>query len=255
VVAGTSMSWRALVVGFCVALALGCEKKTPPVAIGSATSLRAAMPKLIDAYEASHPGHDVVATYAASGELRNQVLAGAPLDALCLAGATPLDDLIKAGRVDPGSRQVLASYNLVLVGRRGGAPLTFDTLVSALPPGERLAVGDPRTVPAGEYARDYLRAKGVWDALQPRLVMGANVAAVLAYARRGEAVGAIVYDTELHGLDDLVELDTAKGAEAPHPKVVAGTVSGGREEGAQFLRFIASPSGQKVLGDLGFGPP
>jgi molybdate transport system substrate-binding protein len=72
-------------------------------------------------------------------------------------------------------------------------------------------VGDPRTVPAGEYARDYLRAKGVWDALQPRLVMGANVAAVLAYARRGEAVAAVVYDTELHGLDDLVALDTATG--------------------------------------------
>ena len=154
------MSWRALVVGISfAALGFGCEKKAAPLAVGSATSLRAAMPKLIDAYESSHPGHEVVATYAASGELKNQVLAGAPLDVLCLAGATPLDDLIKAGRVDPASRQVLASYNLVLVGKRGGPHLTFDTLLSALPPGERLAVGDPRTVPAGEYARDYLRAR------------------------------------------------------------------------------------------------
>ena len=250
------MSWRALVVGISfAALGFGCEKKAAPLAVGSATSLRAAMPKLIDAYESSHPGHEVVATYAASGELKNQVLAGAPLDVLCLAGATPLDDLIKAGRVDPASRQVLASYNLVLVGKRGGPHLTFDTLLSALPPGERLAVGDPRTVPAGEYARDYLRAKGGWDALQPRLVMGANVAAVLAYAGRGEAVAAVVYDTELHGLDDLVALDSARGADAPHPKVVAGTVNGARDEATQFLRFIGSPPGQKVLGELGFGPP
>ncbi len=247
------LPWLALAIGLAV-LGQGCTRAEPEVTLGAATSLREVVPALIHAYEAAGPaGHPrVTATYAASGDLKKQVEAGAPLDAVLLAGARPLDELAAEGRVDAASRRTLASNELVLVGKRAAA-LTFDTLTT-LPAGEHLAVGDPRTVPAGEYARDYLRGLGEWDALEPRLVLGANVAAVLVYARRGEAAAAIVYRTELRGVTDLAILDAAHGPSAPHPKVVAATVTGGKPGAAAFLEFVASPAGQQVLASFGFGP-
>jgi molybdate transport system substrate-binding protein len=212
------------------------------------------MPALVRAYEAAHPGSHVTVTYGASGEVARQVEAGAPIDVVLLAGEGPLERLVQRGRVDTASRRRVASNGLVLVGPRGGKVLTFETLLS-LPEGERLAVGDPRTVPAGEYARDYLAALGEWDALQPHLVYGGNVAATLVYARRGEAAAAVVYRTEARGMDDLVVLDVAKGPRAPRPVVVGGSVRGGRAEADEFLRFAASDGARDLLVSFGFDPP
>jgi molybdate transport system substrate-binding protein len=233
-----------------------CKKESlrNELTVAAATSLREVMPELARAYEASHPGLHVSATYAASGELRRQVEAGAPVDVVLFAGPGPVDDLVTEGHAERASRRVVASNEMVLVGPKGGPPLTFATLTT-LPSDEKLAVGDPHTVPAGEYAREYLTTLGEWEALQNRVVLGANVAAVLVYARRGEVSAAIVYRTELRGAPDLVVLDQARGAGAPHPEVVGAVVQGGRPGAADFLGFVASPAGQAVLASFGFGSP
>ncbi len=247
-------AFRPALLALLVSTVVTCKHPPPELTIAAATSLREVVPALIEAYVAAHPGAQVTATYGASGGLKAQVAAGAPVDAVLFAGPRSLDELVADGKVDGPSCRTLASNELVLVGKPGGPRLTFESL-DALPEGERLAVGDPRTVPAGEYAKDYLRALGEWDVLQPHLVTGANVAAVLVYARRGEATAAIVYRTELRSVSDLVVLDVAHGPLAPHPKVVGGVVHGGRAEGGAFLDFVASPEGEKVLTAWGFGPP
>jgi len=247
---------RLLVLLAGLAAASACKRESEPreLFVAAASSLREAMPVLARTYETRHPDLRVSATYAASGELRRQVESGAPVDVVLLAGAGPVDGLVAGGRAERTSRRAVASNTMVLVGRKGGRPLTFATLTT-LPLDEKLAIGDPRTVPAGEYARDYLTTLGEWDALQPRLVLGANVAAVLVYARRGEASAAIVYRTELRAAPDLVVLDEARGADAPHPEVVGAVIQGGRREAADFLKFVASPEGQAVLASFGFEPP
>jgi len=181
---------------------------------------------------------------------------GAPIDAVLLAAARPVQELADEGRVDPTTRRVLATNTLVLVGRKGGPPLTFATL-EALAPGEHLAIGEPGAVPAGEYARAWLTALGKWDALRGRLVLGGDVTAVLAYARRGEVAAAIVYKTEARGVADIVVLDEARGTGAPRAEVVAAVVRGARraDEAGAFIAFVASPDGQRILADFGFGPP
>jgi molybdate transport system substrate-binding protein len=226
------------------------------VTVAAAASLRAVLPELARAYQAHHPGARVTATYGASGDLKKQVEGGAPVDAVLFAAAQPVDDLVAKGLAEASSRRVVATNALVLVGPRGGKPLTFATL-DALPPGEHLAVGDPGAVPAGAYARSFLVALGEWPALQGRLVLGGDVAAVLAYARRGEVAAAVVYRTELRGIDDVVVLDEARGPSAPRPEVVGAVVRGARAAGeaGAFLGFVAAPEGQKILGDFGFGPP
>jgi molybdate transport system substrate-binding protein len=89
------------------------------------------------------------------------------------------------------------------------------------------------------------------------MVFGGDVAAVLAYARRGEAAAAIVYRTDVRGLTDVVVLDQARGAWAPRAEVVVAVTKNGRNaaRALSFLEFIAGAEGKKALGDFGFGPP
>jgi molybdate transport system substrate-binding protein len=256
----SARSWSGICALLAVsfALALGCKKEPPSatqVTLAVAASLRHVMPELVKVYAEKHPGIRVSATYGASGDLRKQVEGGAPLDAVIFASGKPVDDLIRAGRADAASRKVLATNQLVLIGPRGSRPLTFATL-ETLPDKEKIAIGDPGAVPAGQYAREYLQKIGKWSALQGRTVLGGDVSAVLAYARRGEVAAAIVYKTEVRGIKDVVVFDSA-GADAPRIETVGAVVSGAsaaREAGA-FLTFVASPEGQSILADHGFGPP
>jgi molybdate transport system substrate-binding protein len=138
-----------------------------------------------------------------------------------------------------------------------GPKLTFETLATALPEGERLAIGDPGAVPAGRYAREALERLGAWAALEKRVVLGGNVAAVLAYVERGEVPAAIVYRTELQSAKGVVVLDTAKGEWAPVPEVWASVTSSTkrRAEAAGLVDFMASAEGRQILAKYGFGPP
>lgn len=236
--------------------AVGCQARVRvPVTLAVAASLRKVVPALIAAFLAQQPGANIRAAYGASGDLRKRVKDGAPVDAVLLASGQPVDDLIAAGYVVADSRKVVAGNQLVLIAKTK-RPLTFQTLAQ-LPADEKLALGDPGSVPAGRYARDMLKRLGQWQALDKRLVLAGDVSAVLAYARRGEVAAAIVYATEVRGIDDVVVLDRARGAWAPQPEVVVGLVKDGthQEQARAFLAFVASARGQAIFADHGFGAP
>lgn len=243
----------------CVFIGLGCGRESQPetrVYLATAASLRVVMPDLVTGFGARHPGIVVLPTYGSSGELRKQVEGGAPIDGVIFASAGPVDGLIQSGLVDAGSRRVVATNQLVLIGPKdtNTKNITFATL-SSLPADEKLAVGDPGAVPAGQYARDALQKLGVWESLKGRLVLGSDVAAVLAYARRGEVAAAIVYKTDIQGLTDVVLFDEAKGDWAPRAEVVIGIVKGSKGEGTArlFFDFMASADGRRILAERGFG--
>jgi molybdate transport system substrate-binding protein len=223
--------------------------------IAAAVSLRAAMPEVVKEFEKQYPAPAVTVTYGASGQLRQQVEAGGPIDVVVFASAEHVDLLAERGLIVAGTRRVVASNSLVLVGPAGAAPLTFAT-IDRLPAGEMLAIGEPRSVPAGHYAREALQALGKWETMRDRLVFGGHVAAVLQYARRGEAGAAIVYSTDVQGVDGVVVLDRASGAWAPQVETVAAAVKGGEVEKARvFLDLLASRRGSAIFAAHGFGAP
>lgn len=249
-----SRAWRdlsCLAIVLCAAIACG-GSPTPTLTIAAASSLRTVLPDLIRA--APPEPHVPYATYAASGVLRQQVEAGAPVDVMIFAAAQPIDRLIASGYADAGTRSVLATNQLVLVTPRGGPALSFQNLTS-LSADSRLAIGDPRTVPVGRYAREALARLHAWQALRSKLVFGANVAAVLAYARRGEVDGAFVYATDARTTTDVVVSDRARGDWAPTPLVVAALRPGAPIEARRFLDFLLSEQAQTILRAKGFGPP
>lgn len=222
------------------------------ITVAAAMSLRNVMPGLVEDYRRRSGADEITVTYGATGDLRRQVEAGAPIDAVVFAGEMHVDGLA-ARHLVAGTPRTIAVNALVLVGPRGGAPLTFAG-IEALPAGELLAIGEPESVPAGHYAREALRGLGKWDAMQGRLVYGGHVAAVLQYVRRGEVAAGIVYETDVIGIDEVVVLDRARGAWAPPIATVAAVIAGGREPAAgAFLDFLASPVAQEMLAAHGFG--
>jgi len=253
-----ALPWRigtAIVAMFVtVAVAPGARAESG-LTVAAAISLRDALPEFVTQFEKANPGVPVTVTYGASGQLRQQVEAGAPIDVVVFASAEHVDLLAKRGLAVAGTRRVVATNSLVLIGPTGAAPLTFAT-VDRLPAGEMLATGEPQSVPAGHYAREALQALGKWEAMRGRLVFGGHVAAVLQYARRGEAGAAIVYSTDVQGVDGIVVLDRAAGAWAPQVETVAVVVKGGDvARGGAFLDLLASPRGSEIFAAHGFGAP
>jgi molybdate transport system substrate-binding protein len=241
-------------------LAIGaCSKRSHPpdeVVVAAAASLRGVLPEIVSSCEKTHAGARVTVTYGASGDLRQQVVAGAPIDVVAFAGGAPVDDLVAHGLAESSSRRVIATNRLVLIGPKGCKKVTFATL-ALVPPDDKIAIGDPRSVPAGQYAKAALERLQEWDALQPRLVYGSDVSAVLAYARHGEVAAAVVYKTELEGISDVDLLDELPDGLAPPAEVVVALVTGSRAKEAALgvLGCLEDAPARKALDAHGFGPP
>jgi len=196
-------------------------------------------------------------SYAASGVLRRQVEAGAPIDLFLSASPEEVDALIRGGSATAGSRAVLASNQLVLVGHRAEASqLRFDTL-DELPGDQLLAMGNPDFVPAGRSGRTALQQKRLWTELQDRLLLASDVTAALAYARRREVAAALVYATDALGAPDVEVLDRAAWEGAPSPVVVGVVTRHGSETpgAAELLEFLQGPEAAAVFRAHGFSRP
>lgn len=249
---------RGLVLAL-VGLLAGCAEGADDdgtVTLGAAASLRRVLPELIEAYGTIDPDARFDVTYASSGTLRSQVDAGAPLDGVLLASERMADQLIRSQRAVADSRTVVASNVLVLIAARD-SPATTIAALPALPDEARLAIGAPASAPVGRYARDLLRARGLWDDLQEHLVYARDVRAVVAYVRRGEAAAGFAYATDARTAPDLVVLEVADGTQDPTPRIVGVAIADAPQAaGVQtFLAWLTSPEAQAVLAAHGFGAP
>ncbi len=251
-----SLAALCVLVSFALLACRSTDSDHREVTIAAAASLRGVMPDLMAKYAESHPNVKVSVSYGASGDLRQQVEAGAPVDVVVFASGKPVDDLVHGHFADGATRKVIATNQLVLIGPKGGKPYTFATL-DTLPEGDKLAIGDPKTVPAGQYAQAALEKLGKWAPLQSRFVYAADVAAVLAYARRGEVAAAIVYKTETHGIADVVTLDELKGDAAPRVEIVAAATTKPKfaPEARGFVDFLGGADAAPLLRAYGFGAP
>jgi molybdate transport system substrate-binding protein len=176
---------------------------TPPsvrveVVVYAATSTRDALQDLEGAYERDH-GVDLVFNFGSSGDLAKQIVAAAKADVFLSADEREMDNVEQARLLAPGTRRALFSNQLVVIEPADGATLfsePFDAAQLASPRVERLSIGRPETVPAGRYAKAWLRKVGVWDRLFDRVLPGVDVRAALAAVESAGAQAGIVYSTD-----------------------------------------------------------
>jgi molybdate transport system substrate-binding protein len=220
----------------------------------AATSLTDALTEIENAYE-SESGVDVLISYGGSQSLARQIESGAPANVFISAGDGPVALLEDAGLVAQDSSRSLLLNHLVLVARSG---VRGPESLSDLRRDEyaRIAIADPNLAPAGAYARESLIDQGIWDAIQGKVVFGADVRVTLTYVETGNADVALVYATDAATTPDLSALDIVpEGSYVPivYP-AVAISGSDDVEIAKEFIEFMRSPSSVEIFRRYGFEP-
>ncbi len=241
-------------------LALGgpAAASAQELTLSVAISMKEAVETLGRGFAARQSGVTLRYNFGASGDLQKQIEAGAPIDVFVSAATRQMDDLEQKGLILRDTRRAFARNVLVVVtpadaGRDLTAPSDLlDPRVT------RVALGNPRTVPAGQYAQESLRALGLWDRLGPKLVFGENVRQVLEYVARGEVDAGFVYATDLPAAGARVR-EAFRPSEETYPPVVypAAVVAGSRQPALAraFVELLTGTEGRAVLQRLGFQPP
>lgn len=221
--------------------------------VSAAASLTDAFSNIAPAFEAAHPGVEVVLNFASSGALYRQIEQGAPVDVYASANPQWMDRAQAKGLLEPGSRRTFARNALVLAVPRDNPArieamddLTADRITT-------VAVGTPETVPAGNYARTALIAAGLWDTLQPRFIFAESVRQVLDYLRRGEVDAGFVYATDAVQAADrvLVVADIPLETPVAYPLAVLREAADASLARA-FVAFVTGPQGRAILAQQGF---
>jgi molybdate transport system substrate-binding protein len=244
----------------CAALALSQVLAVPAHAadlmVAAASSLTNAFTEIGRAYEQARPGTRVLFSFGASGQLLQQISRGAPVDLLATADIETMERAAKQNLIVPASRVNFAANKLLLV-LPADSELKIPTLARLNDAQvRRIALGTPETVPAGRYAKDSLEKAGLWEGLKPKLIYTQNVRQSLDYVFRGEVEAGFVYLTDAAA--SPVRVRTALEVPVEHPILypIAAVRGWGNENGAlDFIDFVRSESGQRILAKYGFLRP
>jgi len=221
------------------------------VSVLAAASLTEAFRTIGKDFEAAHPGTKVEFNFAGSSTLARQVIEGAPADVFASADGENMKKVVDAGDV-AGTPERFVRNRLAIIVPRGN-PKHLKSLADLARPGLIISLAAPG-VPVGRYAAEAF-AKA--NTPVPEASREADVKAVVTRVSMGEADGGVVYVTDVAAGGDKVEvvpIPEAQNVLASYPIAVlkgAANAPGARD----FVAYVLSPSGQRVLAASGFLPP
>jgi molybdate transport system substrate-binding protein len=194
----------------------GCRAPVPQpaapveISVAAAASLTDALGEVDGLYTGSHPNVTITPNFASSGTLQKQIEQGAPVDLFISAAATQMDSLQNENLIVAASRKNLLNNKVVLIvptdstlNLTSFSDLSGDQVKS-------VAIGDPKSVPAGTYGQQVLDLLGITAQVQPKMILGSDVRQVLNYVETGNVDAGIVYAT-----DALVSTKVKVVANAP----------------------------------------
>ena len=218
----------------------------------AAASLTEGFTQLAQTYQSDHPGWKVQLNFAGSDQLAAQIEQGVPADVYAAASPKYPEEL--QGKNLLGDTTDFATNTLILIVPPDN-PANIKT-PEDLTKGAKLVIGDP-AVPVGTYTETVLENLGISESDLNIVSKEQDVKAVLSKVELGEADAGFVYVTDANSAGDKVkriELPAKAQSTAVYP---IGIMSASKETQAaqQWIDLVTGPDGQKVLQDLGFGPP
>lgn len=219
------------------------------VNLSVAASLKEVINELSDNFVKEHLGVKFFKNYGASGQLAKQIESGAPADVFISANLEWLEYLKNKKLVDNPSIGTF-TYNTLVFAGTNGKVLTMQDLIKL----EKIAIGSPKSVPAGEYASQAFKKASVDKQLDKKLVMAKDVRECLMYAERDEVDGAFVYRTDALQAKRVKILFTVP--QELYPRVtysMALTVTGRQnKDAAAFFAYLHGDEAKSVLAKYGF---
>ena len=230
-------------------------QRSVSLTVSAAASLKDALTEIDRGFERAQPGVRVELNSGASGMLEVQIEKGAPVDAFISAAPEPMDALAAKGLLLPETRVDLLRNELVLIVPKDSKNVAaFRDLQR--PDVRIVAMGDPRTVPAGVYAQQVLTAMGIYTNVKSKAVLATDVRQVLADVETASADAGLVYATDAAisrqvrvvaaapaGTHQAIVYPGAVLRDAMHPDVVRA-----------YLLFLRSPAARAIFSRYGFLP-
>jgi len=245
------VAFGVAVIGFLLASCGGSSDVSDEIRVSAASSLGEVFIELESAFEAANPGVDVVLNLGGSALLREQILAGAPVDVFASASADTMAPIVDAG-LSEGSATVFAQ-GFLAIAVPAGNPANIDGLVDF--GNEELLIGlCDIGVPCGEYGRQVMSRAGVKPAIDTN---EPNVRSLLTKIEAGELDAGIVYMTDVIAANARVEgIEIPDAANVAAEYSIAFITEGPNNEGAKvFVEFVLSEFGQMILAGQGFVTP
>lgn len=241
----------ALAVGSLIPHSLSAQTKK--LRVSAAASLADVLREIHSGFEKTHD-IKVELNVGASSALVRQIEAGAPADVFISADAPKMDRLAKAGLLDDETREDQLSNALVVV-IPADSKLAItdgkDLLKSEI---RRLALGDPKAVPAGVYTREWLTKLGIWAQVETKVLATENVRAALAAVESGNVEAGVVYRTDAAITSKVKVALVVPASEGPaitYP-MAALKEAKNTDLAKQYLEFLDTPESHAIFQKHGF---
>jgi molybdate transport system substrate-binding protein len=238
---------------FVVSLFITARLFAAELTVHAAASLTDAMKEIGAAYEKER-GDKIQFNFGASSTLARQIEEGAPADVFLSADEAKMDGLQKKRLLLGGTRRSLLSNSLVIVVAADANLLPKSASDLAKPEFKKIALGEPTTVPAGIYAREYLEKLELWNAIKDKVVPMESVRAALAAVESGNVEAGFVYKTDAlisKKVKTAVEIPAADGPKISYPVAVVQS-SQQLERAKKFEEYLAGPAARQVFEKFGF---
>lgn len=229
------------------------QKSNQELIVFGAMSLTDALTEISERFQ-SETGSQVYCNFAGSSTLQQQIEKGASADIFVSASPKQVDTLQNKGWVHGDTRRNLLTNSLVLIAPLKGLPSFSDPQMLATPTIKRIAMGEPNSVPAGIYGREALSRLGIWEAVQEKLVPGADVRATLAYVESGEVDVGIVYKTDAvfsESVKVLYQFPNSSHSPIVYPAVVLKATKH-KALAQAFLTYLGTSEATAIFEHYGF---
>lgn len=263
-------SLRSFVWSFAAAIALiACtQAASPPLApspqsqsepstllIAAAASLQKPLQEIAPLYEKAGNNRKANYNFASSGSLQQQIEQGAPADLFISASNKQMEALQQKKLILDGTRQALLTNRLALITPKSSTLKLTDFSQLTRPEIQRISVGEPRSVPAGQYAAEVFKKMGILDQIESKFVFGGNVKSVLASVETGDADAGVVYITDAKD-SDKVSISAIANDQLHSPIVYPIAIlksSKAVEASKQYIEFLQSKPAREIFEKYDFG--
>jgi molybdate transport system substrate-binding protein len=232
----------------------GCSvpREHAELMVGAAASLEPVLQELKATYLEKDPTVELSFTFAGSGILEQQIREGAPIDIFVSAAVKQMDSLEEDGLIMKDSKVNLIQNELALiVPKNSMAKITsFENIQYSTV----IALGNPNSVPVGQYALEVFENIGNWDNVEGKVTYGKDVSEVLAWVKAGNADAGVVYITDTVK-EDGVEVVTIAPESSHSPIIYPAAIIAETDlekQAKDFLDFLGSVEAKEIFIEYGF---
>lgn len=223
--------------------------------IAAAASLQKPLQEIAPLYEKAGNNRRANYNFASSGSLQQQIEQGAPADLFISASNKQMEALQQKKLILDGTRQALLTNRLALITPKSSTLKLTDFSQLTRLEIQRISVGEPRSVPAGQYAVEVFKKMGILDQIESKFVFGGNVKSVLASVETGDADAGVVYITDAKD-SDKVSIAAIANDQLHSPIVYPIAIlksSKAVEASKQYIEFLQSKPAREIFEKYDFG--